>query len=289
MFEHFGIRDVFSSLRKYKGIVCVVILLSLLFGAYRGVCKINSQNDIVESDLEDSFKVSSASYIIEPAVTFNSDELNIYKEFPSQTASILMTDFCKKYVFTEIKKLYSEEEIMKKIEYLDIDDKQSLNFNILDKLFFAYQYENTMVIELVAESKDEQFTKDLINIYRSYFEQEYVPSVKNTLNVLYIDTVDQTFNSDKSMIETLLTQSKDSTGKIAIALANQMTVSVNPIKVMFKSIVIPFIIAVTICLIVVFCITLFNPTLNRETDFLQYDIPVIGEIYLNKKQYKGGK
>lgn len=285
MFEHFGIRDVFSSLKKYKVIISIVILLSLAFGTYKGLNKLSYQNNLLQRDSENSFNVSSASYMIEPKIKIDKDNANIYKDIPSQTASVLTSDFCKKYVFSRLTDIYSNEEILKNINYLGINyEKPSdLNFDFLDKLFFSYQYENTMIIKLTAESHDAQFTKNLLNIYRSYLEEEYAPIIRENFDISYIDTVDQISNSEKSMVETLIEESKD---KTAASSVSQTMVQVNSKKIMIKAIAVPLIIAVALCLIVVFLVTLFNPTLNRETDFLTYNVPVIGEVFVNKK-FKG--
>ena len=282
MFEHFGMRDVFSSLKKYKVIILIVILLSLVFGTYKGLNKLSYQNNLSQRNSENSFNISSASYMIESKVKIDKDNVSIYKDIPSQTALALTSDFCKKYVFSKLTDIYSNEEILKNINYLGMGYENSLdlNFDFLDKLFFSYQYENTMIIKLTAESHDAQFTKTLLSLYRSYLEEEYAPIICENFDISYIDTVDQISNSEKSMVETLVEEGKDKTGFSKI---NQTVAQVNPKKVMLKAIAVPLIIAVALCLIVVFLITLFNPTLNRETDFLAYNVPVIGEIVVNKK------
>lgn len=282
MFEHFGIRDVLSSIKKYRLIILIFLSLSVVFGAYRGLNKLMHQSSSAVNDPAHSFEVSSASYMINPKIKLDKDNTNIYRDVPSQTAAVLMTDFCKKYVFEGITNIYSNEEIFKNISYLDTEyEKPSdLDFEFLDDLFFSSQYENTMIIKLTAESHDSQFTKDVLNLYREYLEKEYAPTVNDNVDISYIDTVDQAVNSDKSVVAALIEESKDSN---AASSTKKTSTSLNPVKVMIKSIAIPFIIAVTLCLIVIFLITLFNPTLNRETDFLAYDIPVIGEIYVHKK------
>ena len=282
MFEHFGMRDVFSALKRYFALVLVIILIALMFGGVSGILKIKHANASGSQKEASEFYISTASYSVKPLVTPTDENLGVYRELPSQFAHILQADFCKNYVFKEITKEYSAEELIQKT-ILKKDPAyvkpQDLTMYCLEKLFYSQQYENTMVVQLIVETYDEQLSRDLLSAYQTFLTQQYAPTV-STAQLTFLDNINHNIVSDKSIVSSLVEAAKDSTKK---ATTNPTATVVNPVKVMIKSMGVSFILGVAFSCLLIFVIALFQPTLNRKSDFFEYDVPVIGELHIYDK------
>lgn len=278
MFEHFGLRDIFSTIRRYIKIILIIFVAVTILAVANGAAKI-SKAEKSNNNLEDSYYFSTTSFSVTPNVKATDTNISAYNSYPSKFASELNADFSKKYVYDKIMEKYTPEEVIKNITSLnDLNiDSDNLNMYYMDKIAIAKQYESSMVVQVYVETKNKDFSKDVVNIYTEYVENNYANKSED-LKIEHIDTINNETPISVDVIKSL--NDGDESKTINESLPGASGVSVK--RIILKSVIFPIILVAFLMCIVIFVIALFNPTLNRRSDFFLYDLPVTCELYMPK-------
>lgn len=272
MFEHFGIMDVFSAIRKYiKSIIAILIVCACLFCLFT----IRSLKNIGVGNYKTNNKIynSSVSYYFEPIIKpelTDSDiyTLDMYRNLPDQYAGMLNNDFCRKYVKERIMETFTAKEISDKSSLVLDESKSDIEISGFNDIISVEKQKDAPLLKITAETYSKELTNKIVSEYSRYLNEELGPK------------------TDWVKIKLIGEYQGESLAPI-ISETNQAGVSKLVIKIAIKSIIIPLIAIAAIELIVVFFIALFIPTINRKSDFLQYDIKVISEIGKYRSERKG--
>lgn len=268
MFEHFGIMDVFSTVKKYIKVILAIIIGFTLIFSFLAISSIKSAG-VKNYNAQGNIYSSSVSYYIEPIIKpelTDSDiyTLDMYRGLPDQYSGILNNDFCKEYVINDLLKTYSIKDIVEKSSFsLDKSNSEIDMLSFKDVVLIEKQ-KNSPLLAIKAETYDKDLSNDIISAYKKYLSQELAPKT---------DWVKITFMGDY--------QEKVNTS--TISTTNQTSFSKVIIKTVIKSVMLPVIAISVLVLIVVFFVALFNPTINRKSDFYEYGVPVISEMGRYKK------
>lgn len=282
MFEHFGLRDVFCAINRQKKLIAIILAITIIVGVFNGYRTIKNASNSEKQEESAGFYLDTASYKVEPKFEITDENLSALREIPKQVASVLNTDFCKKSIYDKLITMYSKSDIIKKTALSSMSIKEEdINIYCLDKMVYSAQYDSSNIIQLYVETHDKELSKDILQLYKDYMSNTIIPNSSNA-NIYYIDSVYQENSTQDSAIEVLT--SKDNNKTIDM-VKSSTAVSVK--KVMLKSVIVPLILVVALICIVIFVVELFNPKLNRREDFLEYDIPIIGELYINKVKGEG--
>lgn len=279
MFEHFGIRDIFSTIKRYRNIIFAILLITVILGGMSGISNVKAAKASIDNPTE-SFYICTASYSIDPKIKATDTNLSAYNAIPSQIAAGLNADFSQKYVYEKLMEKCTPQElisktILSKEPPLNIEE---LNMHYLNKIFKAKQYQNSMIIQLYVETYDSNFSNQIISIYNDYLINLYALSNPN-VKISYMDTVNSTIPTSVGVIKLLNEMDKDKDKTLNIVQSNY---TVNAKKIILKSVLIPIVIVSVLLCLVVFIVSLLNPTLNRRTDFFEYELPVTGNLYIAK-------
>lgn len=278
MFEHFGLRDIFLTIRRYIKIIIIIFVAVTILAVVNGAAKI-SKAEKSNNNSEDLYYFSTTSFSVTPNIKATDTNISAYNSYPSKFAAELNADFSKKYVYDKIMEKYTPEEVIKNITSLnDLNmSPDNLNMYYMDKIAVAKQYENSMVVQVYVETKDKDFSKDVVNIYTEYVENNYANKSED-LKIEHIDTINNETPISVDVIKSL--NDGDESKTINESLPGASGVSVK--RIILKSVIFPIILVAFLMCIVIFVIALFNPTLNRRSDFFLYDLPVTCELYMPK-------
>ena len=278
MIEQVGLLDVFAAMKRYKRVIIVVLLLTLVLSGASAFSKLSSARSADDTDSGSALYISSCAYSIEPTVPLNRDNSTIYQSYPSQFAAALNSDFCKNYVLAELLKSYSAKDIISKTvlsEDSSIASADDLNINHLEKIFFAEQYKNTMMLHITSESFDDTLSKDILKSVQRYLVEQYAPNITD-VEIKYLESIYHQADLSDSII---LSKDENKEQKTSVLRAS----SQNSAKsIIIKSMIVPLIAVFVLLFVAIFAIAFLRPTLNRKSDFLAYDVPVIGELFIQK-------
>lgn len=271
--------DVWSAFRRYMAVVSVVVLFSILGFGMLGMLKVKDLFKNAYTNNHYDVWISSSSYYIEPSVggeMVSRGSMDYFRLAPDDFEALLNTDSCMEYIYNRITSIYSKEDIIKNSRLGREDESiKPSEFNALSvkKLYSAERLENTMLVNLSSYSYDENLSDDILKACEDYLSENVIPNLDN-IEVKYTGGSKKTLspsqlaaslsNTDSDISKSLVSPNINYTRAIIVSL--------------IKNVIIPVMLVAALCLGVLFLIALFNPTLNRKSDFYEYDVPVIGEI-----------
>lgn len=278
MFEHFGILDIFSGIKKYRYAFCIIIWgFSGLFMALNVLKIKNLAKNIYK--YPDYIYLSATSYYVEPKVDamINADISGVYSYIPDNYIALLNTDFCRQYLYDRLSKMYSDEFI---IANSAIPEDSNLDISLIKELYHAQKAQGTMVLEVSSMTYDAELSRSVCDILADFLDS----NVSDKISISSLKHSGHAQRAIKSSEIGLENIDKDDKRKI-VQPSTKMKYT---LRSFVKSVIVPIFMVVILLIGVIVVMGLFNPTFNRASDFARYDVPVIGEIK-NYKKFKEGK
>lgn len=254
MFEHFGLKDLFVGLWKYKIIILIVTVITTIL---LSVVYIKKNTLGITSDT-DSFYTENLYYVNQLNNETNEitiDGANKKSENVGQMiATVLVSNVFKEQIFLNMFDQYTDKEIADKFSLQvnrDAFDAEQFFDNI------GYKVDNNVgVIKVMYTTNNEELSNFITEESNKYVEQlnkELFDKVEvNNLGNTIVDKSNGVFSQESTISKKILL-----------------------VIVMFSF--------VLIC-IVIFFIILFNPTINRRSDFAEYGVDVLGEIHVKARK-----
>ena len=244
MFEHFGVLDILAGIKKNRiKFVLVILIFSSLFIA-KFILTIN-KNTI---DPIDHIYISSADY---------------------SYVALLKSDLCKKYIFDNLMSKFSEDYILNQSELKA--KKDHFGENLMSELYYVKRLSGSNLIEISSMTYSKELSDYIRDICLDFMSNIAGKRITNSSiklsgklerdikkSDLFYENIDR---DDKRLIVKPVFQSEPS-------LANRI----------IKKVISPIILIVVLCILVIVIMGMLNPTINRPSDFLQYDIPVIENV-----------
>lgn len=238
MFEHFGIKDIFCGLWKFK---YWILLSTAVLGIIGGFV---FSSDIVEEGHEEYY-YSQTWYFNQEEIQENEEK---QKEDYVQTINGLIDgDVSRQFIKEKVMESYTEEEVLKILNKEGNTD--GLTWGILTHSVNHFVVDGGNAISLALKVPDEELGQVLTDAYDSLVK--YLGSQMKNADELEIVNMGQ-----------------------AEEIYNVITTGVGTGKALVLGAMLGFILS---C-IVVFFICLWVPTINRKSDFDEYGLIVLGEI-----------
>ncbi len=276
MFEHFGLFDIWSTIKRYKKAVCYIMLASILLFGTLGIIKVSSVLKSLESFNQDRC-ISSTSYYVEPIIDeklLENTDMSFYKTLPNDYVAILNSDFCRQYIYNEITSKYENDYIVKNSTLgrgTDAIKPDELSIISMKELYTVSQYENTMLLNVICETYDEGLSDTVLKACEDCLANVAQPQIKNS-NITNAGNVKQILSPSQAAVASKNLKSDKVSSKKQMSKSQMVAASI--LKVM----VLPIFIIFVLCCAVACLIALFNPTLNRKSDFSEYEIPILAEL-----------
>lgn len=238
MFEHFGIKDIFCGLWKFKYWILLSTALLGIVGAF-----------VFSSDIVDE---GHEEYYYSQTWYFNNQEVQQSEEkqeedYVQTINGLIDGDVSRQFIKEKVMESYTEEEVLKILNKEGNPD--GLTWGILTHSVNHFVVDGGNAISLALKVPNEELGQVLADAYDSLVK--YLGSqMKNgdKLEIVNMGQAEEIYN----VLETGV-----GTGKAAVLGA-----------------MLGFILS---C-IVVFFICLWIPTINRKSDFDEYGLIVLGEI-----------
>ncbi len=283
MFENFGIMDIWSGFKKYKLIILTFIAVSFAFFVVTFLLSFKRSSANSEIN-EDTIYISSASYYIEPSseVLLASDP-GIYRAIPSDYVAMLKTDFFRKYIFEKLTAIYSKQFIVENsgLNKSDISSNpETMGIDSMNELYVVKQHSGSMVVEIFSMTYNEALSNSVQSICKEFLSTNVDEQTRNS-SIKFTGEANRVIKTSDLASEKF--EKDDTRNIIQTPTVTQLT-----FKLIIKKILVPVFLVVFLCFGFVILMGLLRPTLNRVSDFSEYDVPIIGEIK-NYKAMKGLK
>lgn len=279
MFEHFGLMDIWSTFKRYKWIVILIILGVSTVLSWKNIVNIGKDTESVYMINNADVKVSSASYYVEPLIEKGQgiNDSKFYRLIPEDYIAFFNTDFFNRYVYDRITLAYENSYIVSKINFgegINISSNKFTPENVKE-ICFIKNIKDTMMISMLCRSYDEKLSEDIMKICKDFIISEVDDKI-SFANLKFAGQTRRSLSPAQAAMEDWKNEEESSNIRTAPSKGTVFSV--------MKGILIPIIGVSALSIIVIILIAMFNPTLNRESDFCEYDIPVIGEIdYCTRK------
>lgn len=262
MFEHFGLRDAFAAVWKYKKIICLCAIVSTLMAA--GISNFVSiwpepqdfGADMVQKEEELLIYKKQINFYLEYCGTDNSLSSDTLAEMYTNT---LTQRDCQGFVADYILGRMSKEEIIDRLNASVEPDSITRSFF---EQYMRFTIDSTgQAVCLWSQSLDEEYSEIVLEAYVAWFQ--------NLCNME---------NSQVKLV--VLAKSEEI---INVPPIESQTISERLQLSWVKIGVITFVGVLGIGIIVSMAIMLFCPTLNRKSDFINVGIEVLGEISISRR------
>lgn len=257
MFEHFGLKDVFYGLWKYKWrmLVCA-LLISMLATLISLLFPVKTEAPQIETGGQEELQTSERYFYFD----YSGSDPSLSSEVMAQMyLSTVNKQVCKDFIVDYVLGLITKEDIVAYMNGAVTETQITTNF--------FTQYVNVSVdstdvgITLLCRTPNREFSDILCNAYTAWFES----LIKDNVQVNLVVVSD---NKDVMLVEN----------------AKTTTISEKTNRSAIQIFFITFVLAILAECIVVFFIILFKPTLNRRTDYEQIGLNVLGKYKLSRKE-----
>ena len=260
MFEHFGLKDVFVGLWKYKWkmlslSVLITVLASLLVYFY----PVEVEQPDIETGNSSELQCARTDFYLDYTGTdtqLSSKVLSgIYKDTITGSA-------CQKYTSDKIVREYDKSSIVEIFDYT-ITEEQITSKSFTQFVTVGVK-EDGIGMYLLVRTPDMQFSKDVLAIYMGWI-REMAEAENSKVDVVIVSESEEVVSVNTEQTQSLAAQHQWSVKKVAI---------------------VTFVCFLLFSCIIVFVICLFKPTVNRKSDFTELGLDVLAEIWIDKR---GGK
>lgn len=251
MFEHFGLKDLFVGLWKYKLIWIIVGIISLfgISGFYYlenkeaiRIQEANPKSELLRYEASRVFMFSMNGQA--------SDSMAVlYKDITQSTE-------CLNYVFSKLTDEYTLDELKPGLNLEELSD-ESINGSLLSQYITYNTLGEQHAAELLVLTPDKEISEKMRDAVIEYYQQSV----------------------SESGIVSLSFVTDGSTRMIYKEIPETNRYSENKTNVILFFAVVWF-----LSFVCIFVYVLFNPTLNRRTDFAIYEVDFLGEFPSKVKQ-----
>ena len=244
MFEHFGIKDAFVGLWKYRIVWVISGLVSIMLIVVGGMIDRRNEGE-KQVEIERITRYTASQVIMFESEHQESADLSVlYK-------SLIQRDACQEYVSNKIMDDYSVQELSGLIGVGE-GDIEAQRGALLAQYVSYETLANQMAVEIKVINPSEALARDILQAYMDYLNDSTVQS-GGDIEVVSLTPVS---------IEKL-----DKSKEIVVEIES----------VQKKLIIVAFLL-MAFCLCGIFLYTMFSPSINRASDFEKYNISVLGEI-----------
>lgn len=263
MLKHFGIRDIWIVIKKNIYVIIGFMILSSLFFGLKAYNLINKNS----SNNTNCFYISSSSYYVKVKTEIiNQQKYDSYRLLPDDYIALLSTDSCIKYIYNGLTNIYSKEFISLNSDVKLKNESTEFDFNSFSNLYKAEREKNSMVFNICTLSYNKELSDSILNLLCEYLEKH----IDNT-----IETADLKFLGRTNTIVDSSEETTETSDKYKV-LNNNSNSSYT--KIIIKNFVLPVMMLNTFIIFIFILSAFFNPTMNRKSDFCEYDIPILCEI-----------
>ena len=246
MFEHFGIKDIFCGLWRFK----YLIIAGTIIGVLGGYFFLSSDNEINEEHKE--YYMSETWYF---GNTTSDAQDNTESDLrPAKTFNALLdSDMCSGYVKERLLEIYSEEELLK--IFGNEGNANGFTWEIMTKNMSHLLGDGEESVSLAMKLKDEECVRTIMSIYDD-FAHKLQQEMQTTYPGITVTNL--------GMGEEIYVSSPDGMSAKESSVLGAM-------------------LGFVVSCIIVFFICLWMPTVNRKSDFDEYGLFVLGKVEEIKK------
>lgn len=241
MFEHFGLKDIFCGLWKFK---YWILLGTVLLGIIGGFV---FSSDIVDEGHEEYY-YSQTWYFNQEEMKQDTDaEKEEGENYAQIINGLIDADISRQFIKEKVLESYTEEEVLEILDKKDNPD--GLTWSILTHSVNHFVVDGGNTISLALKVPDEELGQVLTDAYDSLVKH-LGSQMKDAdkLKIVNMGQAEEIYN---------VTTTGIGTGKAAVLGA---------------------MLGFVLSCIVVFFICLWVPTINRKSDFDEYGLVVLGKI-----------
>lgn len=258
MFEHFGLKDAFLAVWKYKWVIfCCSVCIAFVGGYAISNVYVKNEPAVLSPDVIQDTKENIEYYELQ-----NRFYLEYYGKDESITSLALSNMYletihsysCNQFVSDYILSRMSKEEIISRlgVTYSPAD----ITLEYFEQFISATVDTTGQGFIMLVRSGDLEYASLVLDAYMQWIN-ELAGRENSQVGIVMLD----------KSVETVLLQPVE---KYTILEAKDLSVEI--VYILF------FFIALVVLSIGAMGIQFFNPTLNRKTDFEEYGIKVLGEI-----------
>lgn len=260
MFEHFGLKDAFTAIWKYKikiAICAIVITLLTTFCTSFISVKQKPQDfgaGMQQAETELLIHKKQLDFYLE----YNGNDMALSsKTLATMYLNTLENSECQQYVANYILSKMSKEEIIQRLGASFAPESITSNFF---KQYMRVTVDSTgQAISLWTQSYDPDYSALVLEAYQSWIEKMNQSEHSNVEMVILSET-EEILNIPPIQEETIAERLELSTIKVSVLV---------------------FVGVLFIGMIISMGLMLFNPTLNRKNDFINCGLKVLGECNLS--------
>lgn len=277
MFEHFGLKDIFIVCKKYVVLILSFVFLAIcVFGTmtFNNVKSISLPKKSVGANIYTA--VASYHIKIDDAKLAEINDFSDYlKSLTKSCVDILNGSVCSEYIYNSLKKKYATDEIAKLSEFAKSKrkDEKFIPIDAMNKVYLVKDRECSMIFDIYGVGYTQKFAEDVLNACISFIDNE----LSNSKFDFKLESFGKTVRTIESFSQ-INTESEEESSSFANSATNVEVSKKSILAVVIKSGILP---VLGLVILLVFALALkdfFDPTLNRKSDFCEYEIPVIGEI-----------
>ena len=266
--EHFGIKDMWVVIKKNFNLIFIsAFLISVIFSFFT-YKQLKSMGGVYEEGRR--LYVSTVSCYVKPNMQNSKSEVSdskYYRDIPDDYIAMMGTDACINYVYKGLLNKYSEKYLEENSEYVSCANEEELSAQSVKNLYKIDRNEKTMVFNIYAISYNKDLSKSILDLCIEYLKKGVLSKMIDS----ELEISDEAFEIIKSKKEL----EKDPENK---ALNSSSSKFKDILKIVIKRAFIPVFGLMFILIFILMLKAFFNPTLNRKSDFSEYEVPILGEI-----------
>lgn len=269
MFEKYGLKDFLNAIGKYSKLIIAVMVVFALIGA--GYTVMDSRTKIIQRTDTVYSEVALVYLDIpeEPIFPGQQDYFSYQNNIINAYVALVNTEPAKDYIYDKVLEKYTDEDLKKHtMDFPEAKTEPFYNHMSITALGSA------PVIKIISKTTSRELSADIVKYTVEYLQEKAFTAVKFA-NIMQNEDGTDKIEYSSRISGTLLKSDTIQTGIVGNLSKKALLVN----SVLYA------ILGAVLSLGLVFAYTLFNPTINRKSDFEAYGVNVIGEI-TNRKGRK---